>query len=413
MTSSVPHLFTEIGQLVQPHLSEGDTRTPLTVTPNASLLLADGRVVAAGDADLVGTHPQAAAATTTSLQGRAVVPGLVDSHTHLVFAGERVNEFAMRTRGETYESIAAAGGGIVSSVAALQDCSLEALVAQSERRLSHMQQLGVTTVEIKSGYGLSPDLEAKQLDAIEILASNSPLTVLGTVLAHVVPKTMRSRREEYIEQFCEVVLPDAARREIVRYCDVFVENGAFTPDEATRISNKARELKLEVKLHVDQLHDGSGAALAAELGALSADHLEKTNAEGAKALADAGVVATILPGCGLFLGGDNWPAGRPLRDAGCSVAVATDCNPGSSMVLDLPLCGTLSATQCGLSLEEALWGITRGGAMALGLNDRGTLNPGERADFVVVDSSDWRKLFYTPGATPLFGVGIAGNLIRF
>lgn len=413
MPPSACHLLTEIGQLVQPHLVEGPSRTPLTVTPNAALLVSEGEVVAAGDGAEVASHPLASTATVTSLQGRAVVPGLVDSHTHIVFAGERIDEFAMRSRGETYESIAASGGGIVRSVEALRHCTLDQLVAQSERRLAHMARLGVTTLEIKSGYGLSPELEAKQLDAIEVLASRNPLTVTGTVLAHVIPKSQRHQREDYIARFCEEVLPDAARREVVRFCDVFVEEGAFTAEEATQLCEQARSLGLKIKLHVDQLNDGSGAALAARLGALSADHLEKTNARGATALAEAGVIATILPGCGFFLGGDNWPAARPLRDAGCAVAVATDCNPGSSMVMDLPLCGTLAATQCGLSLEEALWGITRGGALALDLPDRGTLRAGERADFVVLDSPDWRSLFYSPGATPLYGVGIAGDFTLY
>ncbi|MED5464281.1 MAG: amidohydrolase family protein, partial [Myxococcota bacterium] len=187
-------------------------------------------------------------------------------------------------------------------------------------------------------------------------------------------------------------------------------SGAFTPKEATQIAETAAGLGLKLKLHVDQLHDGDGAALAATLGALSADHLEKTNPAGARALAEAGVIATVLPGCGLFLGGDNWPDARALRDAGCSVAIAPDCNPGSSMVQDLPLCGTLGATQCGLSLEEALWGITRGGALALGMTDRGTLGEGERADFVVLDSPDWKSLFYSPAATPVFATALGGVL---
>ena len=225
----------------------------------------------------------------------------------------------------------------------------------------------------------------------------------------MVPIHRRGNRQEYIDEFCREVLEPAAQQKRVQFCDVFVESGAYTPAECIYICEKAKELGLQIKLHVDQLHEAGGAALAAGLGALSADHLEMTSAEGRKALADAGTIATILPGCGLFLGGENWPNGRALRDAGCEVAVATDCNPGSSMVADLPLCATMAATQGGLSLEEAVWGITRGGAKALDLHDRGTLRIGERADFVVLGHKDWRSLLYNPAAAPIDSVFIAGE----
>ncbi len=407
---TTPILYRGISQLATPHPTQDADTSPLPLTHTAALLVADGKVIASGSEHDVNAHPEAPGAEVVDLGGRAVVPGLVDSHTHVVFAGQRMDEMAMRARGDTYESIAQQGGGIVNSVDALQDCPPEELVAQSQKRVEHMRRLGVTTLEIKSGYGLSPELEAKQLDAIQALANSQPITIVGTVLAHVIPRNMRDQREAYIQRFRDTVLPDAVTRPVVRYCDVFVESGAFTPEEATQIAETAAGLGLKLKLHVDQLHDGEGATLAATLGALSADHLEKTNPAGARALAEAGVIATVLPGCGLFLGGDNWPDARALRDAGCSVAIATDCNPGSSMVQDLPLCGTLGATQCGLSLEEALWGITRGGALALGMTDRGTLGEGERADFVVLDSPDWKSLFYSPAATPVFATALGGVL---
>jgi imidazolonepropionase len=271
-----------------------------------------------------------------------------------------------------------------------------------------MLELGTTTVEIKSGYGMTPRDELKQLRAVAALAEHNPMQLLGTVLAHVVPPESKDDRAGYVQRFCDEVVAVAAAERLARYCDVFVESVAFGPDEARVIAAAAKAAGLGLKLHVDQLHDGGGAALAAELKALSADHLEETSAGGRKQLAAAGVVATILPGCGLFLGKGKWPDGRALRDVGCEVAVATDCNPGSSHLLDLALVATLSATRCGLSLEEALWAMTRGGAKALGLADRGGLQPGERADFVVVDHADWRALLYRPGDAPIHAVYCGG-----
>ncbi len=404
-------LYQQISQLVLPHAEEGKSLSPLTVVDDAALLIEKGLVVASGELGQIEKEHDLTNAKRISLHGKSVVPGLIDSHSHVVFAGERMDEMAMRARGDTYESIAQAGGGIVRSVSALESTSLDELVKEARKRIQHMKSLGVTTLEIKSGYGLSPRLEAKQLDAIEILARSEELDIRATILAHVIPKDQRNNRSNYVAEFLSKTLPDAAERSRVYYCDIFVESGAFTPEEATLIAHKAKELGLKLKLHVDQLHDGNGATLAANLGALSADHLEKTNLQGAQALAASNTIATILPGCGLFLGGENWPNARTLRDAGCSVAIATDCNPGSSMVMDLPLCGTMAATQCGLTLEEALWGITRGGAKALGLDDRGTLQVGERADFVVLNHPNWKSIFYTPGAAPIEQVILQGNAI--
>jgi imidazolonepropionase len=327
----------------------------------------------------------------------------------VVFAGDRVDELWRRARGETYETIGRAGGGIARSAALLAAASIEELVRQSLPRVQVMLARGTTTLEVKSGYGLEPEQERKHLAAIARLAGVVPASVLATVLAHVIPAAERHDRAGFVTRFVREVLEPAAAGGAVRFADVFVESGAFTSDEARVIIGRARALGLGVKLHVDQLREGGGAQLAAELGALSADHLEHASPPGRSALAGAGTVATILPGCRFFLGHGPWPDGRALREAGCEVAVATDCNPGTSMVLDLGLCATLAATQCGLTLEEALWAVTRGGARALGLDDRGTLRMGERADFVVVDHADWRAFFYTPGSPPVLAVRVAGR----
>lgn len=401
-----PVLFTDISELVQPLPDEGPTSTPLEVTRNTAMLVEGGRIIAVGSAATFETPDR-----VVSLRGRAVVPGLVDSHTHVVFAGDRIEDFARRCRGETYAQIAAAGGGILSSAAALRASSPEELVAAAEERLLAMLRRGTTTCEIKSGYGLEPELELMQLRAVARLRRRVPQHLVATALAHVVPLAAREDRGGYIERFCNEVLAPAAEAGLAQYVDIFVEESAFTPDEARAIAARAVELGLAIKLHVDQLHDGAGARLAAELGALSADHLEYSSQKGLTELAAGGSLATLLPGCTLYLGKGPWPPGRAARAAGCEVAVATDCNPGSSMILDLPLCATLAATQCGLTLEEALWAITRGGAKALGLYDRGCLRPGERADFVVVDHRDWRALLYQPGSPPVAQVFIDGQPI--
>lgn len=399
-------LFVGVSELVRPHLQEGATREPLDVVRGAALLVDGGRIRAAGPRAEV--LPRAQGAVCVDLEGRAVLPGLVDSHTHVVFAGDRVDELWRRARGETYETIARAGGGIARSAALLAAASVDELVRESLPRVHTMVARGTTTLEVKSGYGLVPEQEQKHLAAIRRLAFEAPASVLATVLAHVIPAAERHDRAAFVTRFIREVLPAAATGGVT-FADVFVETGAFTADEARLIAGRARELGLLLKLHVDQLREGGGAELAAELRAVSADHLEHTSPPGRAALARAGTVATILPGCRFFLGHGPWPDGRALREAGCEVAVATDCNPGTSMVTDLGLCATLAATQCGLTLDEALWAVTRGGARALGLDDRGTLREGERADFVVVDHADWRAFFYTPGCPPVHSVRVGGR----
>ncbi len=393
-------LYVGISELVQPHADAGSSKDPVSVTKDAALLVRDGVVVAAGPRELLKSSPDVAAAEEVDLGNRAVIPGFVDSHTHVVHAGDRVDDMARRARGETYASIAKAGGGIRRSVQHLAETSLEDIAAQSLARLDAMHACGTTTVEVKTGYGLTPELEEKHLQAIELTAKQAKQEIFPTLLAHVPAKANGLEREDTVKAWHDEVIPKLAKR--VKFFDVFVEGGAFTADEARKLCGYARAHGLGSKLHVDQLADGGGAELAASLEALSADHLEHVSAAGARALADRGVVACILPGCAVML--RDWPNGRALRDAGCEVAVATDCNPGSSPVLDLTLCGLLAATQCGLTLEEALWGITRGGAKALGLQDRGRLVPGERADMIVVDHHDYRAIFSRPGRPPVRSV---------
>lgn len=406
-------LLTDIVNLVQPHSEEGSSDSPMTLTRDAAVLIEGGTVKAAGPAESIRSREDVRGADEISLAGRSVVPGFVDSHTHLVFGAERVDEMARRCRGETYQQIAKAGGGIMSSVRAIDERSVEDLATLAVTRAATMLDRGTTTVEIKTGYGMSVTLERKMLEVIEEVASRVSQSVYKTLLAHVLPPSKRTRpddRIDYIDGFRRELLAPLAER--FDFFDCFVEDGAFSVAEARSLGQSAREYGLRLKYHVDQFGAGGGAELCAELGALSADHLEHVTDAGARCLSEAGVIATVLPGCALFLGNGDWPNARLLRESGCEVAVATDFNPGSSHISDLSLCGMMSATQSGLSLEEALWGITRGGAKALNLNDRGRLSPGERADLIVVDSPDWRALFYHTAAAPIEAVMVDGEVVR-
>ena len=402
-----------ISDLVQPHGDEGSTEKPLSVTADAGMIVEDGRVVAAGPRAMVENAPEYTGAEPVDLGGRAVIPGFVDSHTHLVFGDERVDEMARRARGESYQQIAAAGGGIMSSAGSIEAHDVDSLVALAVARAGRMLDYGTTTLEVKTGYGMSTELELRMVEVIEALITALTQDVRGTLLAHVLPPDSRhpDKRADYINRFMNEVMEPVAKRGIVHHFDCFVDHGAFTVNEARSLGISAKELGWRLKYHVEQFEEDGGAALCAELGALSADHLECVGQESRVLLGQAGVIATILPGCSAFLGA-GWANGRALRDAGCEVAVATDYNPGSAHVVDMALCGGLAATQSGLSMEEALWGITRGGAKALNLQDRGRLIPTERADFIVLNHEDWRSVFYHLGNAPIAAVAVEGEIVR-
>jgi imidazolonepropionase len=328
--------------------------------------------------------------------GRLVVPGLVDCHTHLVFGGWRSDEFEARLRGRTYAELAAAGGGIAATVrhtAALGD---EALVARARGFLAGMTALGVTTVESKSGYGLEPEAELRLLRISRRLGEEGAARVVPTLLAHVVPPAERApdRREAYLRRFCEELVPLAAREGLAAACDVYVDEGAFSPDEARRILAAARRARLRLKLHGDQHRDGGGAALGAELGADSVDHLEHVGEEGIAALARAGTVAVTLPIAALHLRSPFAP-GRRLLDAGVPVAVATDFNPGTAPSYHLPLALMLACTQQRMTPAEALRGATLAAARALGLDGTlGSIEPGKAADLALLDADSLAQWLY-------------------
>jgi imidazolonepropionase len=333
--------------------------------------------------------------------GRLVVPGLVDCHTHLAFAGWRADEIEARMRGRTYQELAAAGGGIARTVAATRAAGTGALVDRCASWLAQMVRLGVTTVEAKSGYGLDVDHEIRLLEVYEALRQKQPVRVVSTLLAaHVVPREYAGRRKQYVEMVCGDIIPMAARRGLARFCDVFVEESAFTPDEARAILQCGHQHGLGAKLHVDQFADGGGAALAAELNAVSADHLECVSAEGIGQLARAGVVAVTLPLASLYVGRPAAPA-RNLIAAGVPVAVATDFNPGTAPTYHLPLAMLLAATMQRMTPAEVLKAATIYAARAIGeATLAGSLEPGKRADFAIVDAPDVNHWIYhfTPGS---------------
>lgn len=345
---------------------------------------------------------------TLDAEGGLVIPGLVDCHTHLAFAGWRAEEFVRRIRGAGYMEIARAGGGIAATVRATRAASEEELLARCRRFVAEMAALGVTTVEGKSGYGLEPESERKQLRVYRRLAEEGPLRVVSTFLgAHVVPPERVDDREGYLELLVEEMLPMVASEGLARFCDAFVEEGAFTSGEARRVLETARELGLGLKLHADQLADGGGARLAAELDAASADHLERVSEEGIAALARAGTVAVTLPFAALCLGGPPAPA-RRLLAAGVPVAVATDFNPGTAPSYHLPLALSLACVRGGMTPAEALRGGTVVAARALGLDEEiGSLEPGRKADFAVIDAPDVETWLYhvRPNACRLTVVG--------
>jgi imidazolonepropionase len=350
------------------------------------------------------------------LDGRGgwLTPGLIDCHTHLVYAGNRAREFERRLAGASYEDIAREGGGIQATVRSTRAASEEQLLRESAPRLKRLLDEGVTSVEIKSGYGLDPANELKLLRVARRLGAANGIDVQTTLLAaHALPAEYAGRAGDYLELVCEETIPAAARDGLADAVDAFCERIAFSPDETRRVFAAARAAGLRVKLHADQLSDSGGAALAAEFGALSADHLEYANDAGIAAMANAHTVAVLLPGAFYCLRETRLPPVAALRAKGVAMAIATDCNPGTSPVTSLLLMLNMACTLFRLTPAEALAGVTRNAAQALGLNDRGRLEAGFRADLVLWDIGAPVELAYAVGANPLAGIVRGGNVVRW
>ena len=335
------------------------------------------------------------------LEGAVVTPGLIDCHTHLVYGGQRAREFELRLQGASYEEIARAGGGIRSSVAATRETDEELLFQLAAARLQSLKAEGLTTVEIKSGYGLSLEAEAKSLRVARRLGREAGVDVLASYLgAHAVPPEFQGRQDEYVEAVC-AWMPQLQAQGLVDAVDAFCEGIGFTPEQTRRVFETARRLGLPVKLHAEQLSDQGGTQLACEFKALSCDHLEHLSPAGVLAMAQSGAVAVLLPGAYYFLRDTHLPPIQALREAGVPMAVSTDHNPGTSPTLSILLMLNMACTLFRLTPEEALRGLTVNAAKALGLADRGQLALGQRADFCVWDVSHPNELSYYFGRNPL------------
>ncbi|HEV7834167.1 MAG TPA: imidazolonepropionase [Caballeronia sp.] len=370
---------------------------PADVLENAAIVVRDGRIEWFGaEADIPSAF---AGAASHDLEGRIVTPGLVDCHTHLVYAGNRSKEFAMRLEGASYEDIAKAGGGIVSTVRNTRTASEDDLFAQSLRRLDALLAEGVTALEIKSGYGLDLATERKMLRVARRLAAARPVTIVTTFLgAHALPPEYTGRADDYIAHVCDQMLPTLASEGLVDAVDVFCERIAFTVEQAERVFNAASKLNLPVKMHAEQLSLMGGAVLAAKHRALSADHLEFLDEAGAIAMREAGTVAVLLPGAFYFIREKQLPPIDLLRRHGVPIALATDSNPGTSPSTSLLLMLNMGCTLFRLSVAEVLAGVTRHGAKALGHADvNGEVSIGAKADFVAWDIDSLAELAYWTG----------------
>jgi imidazolonepropionase len=395
-------LLTGIGQLVTNRPGAEDL---VGAVPDAAIAVEAGRVAWAGpEADLPAPYR---ALPTVDCGGAAVLPGFVDAHTHLVFAGDRAEEFARRLRGETYQEVLASGGGIRATVRATREASFDGLVAGATERAGRLLASGVTTAEVKSGYGLDVATERRQLEAIA--AVDLPIDLVATFLgAHVMPANRLDDRESFLRLLEEEMLPACAPH--ATYCDVFCDEGAFTPEEAERVLRAGQRHGLRPRLHANELGHTGGVAVAEAVGAVSADHLAYLDADEIAALRRAGTVAVLLPATTFSLRSDRYAPGPELFAAGVPVALGTDCNPGTSYTEGMGLVIALACLQMGLTPEQAVWAATRGGALALEMDDRGWIGTGALADLIVLDAPGYEHLPYRPATNLVARVYKAGVL---
>lgn len=392
----------------------GSTLLDVAAIPGGALAAYQGQIVDVGTTEEVLARAQTGPETRViDARGRAVIPGFVDSHTHLCFAGDRADEFAQRLEGVTYQEIAAAGGGILSTVRATRQATMSALVELGLHRLDRLALHGTTTVEVKSGYGLTTTDELKQLRAIRDMALRHPLDIVPTFMgAHELPPEFRQDRAAYLRLLCDEMLPLVVAesqdgRPLAAFCDVFTETGVFTVEESRRLLVRARDLGMRPKVHADELSNLGGAALAAEVGAVSADHLLFSAPDGLATMARSGTVAVCLPGTAFTLMNVPYANARRMIDLGCIVALASDYNPGSCPIYSMPFIITLAGMYLKLGPSEALAAATINGATAIGVQDRvGSLEVGKQADLVILDAPTHRHIPY------LMGSGVVASVIK-
>lgn len=379
----------------------GKAQAELGVIEHGAIALRGDRILGVGPESEILRSFRAPSEQTLDADGGVILPGFVDPHTHLVFAGTRENEFAMRLAGKSYLEIAAAGGGIRSSVRAFREASDEQILEQSRKRLDRMLQFGTTTAEVKSGYGLDLEQELRALRLIETLNDRHPIDSIGTFLgAHEVPDEYRDNRDAYVELVAEEMLPRVAAETAARFCDVFCEQGVFDREQSAQILRSAQRLGLGLKVHADEFAPIGGSELAGELRAVSADHLLVTTESGMVALRDGGVIAVLLPGTCFSLGTHAYANARKMIEMGIPVALGTDCNPGSSMVDSMPLVLALACLEIGMSPAEAIVAATVNSAFATGVgDDRGRLEPGMRADLQILEAPSHLTLVYHLGGS--------------
>jgi imidazolonepropionase len=377
----------------------------LSIIENAAIAIIDKHFAWIG----AGSEWRGTASRTIDLGSRAVVPGLIDPHTHAVWAGDRLRDFEARTAGFTYEQILTAGGGIWSTIRATTAASDDELISIAEQRIWKLVRSGATVVEVKSGYGFTAAEELRLLEAIRSVASRVPVSIVPTLLIHI-PPADATKRTAYVEEVRNELIPEAARRGLAQAVDVFIEKESWSAEEAAQMLICALDHQLRIKVHAEQFHSIGGLELALRLGALSVDHLEAAMPHRLHLFRENRTIATVLPGVSLHLGIPKAP-GRGLIDAGAAVAIGTDLNPGSSPLFSTSAALGLAVRLNGLTCAEALIAATINAANALGLNDTGRIEVGAQADFVVLESPDWRDIVYTMGANPVREVWCLGKRI--
>jgi imidazolonepropionase len=382
----------------------------LGVISNAALLIEDNRITAVGSyADLRPRIPSQAVIVDAA--GRCVTPGFVDAHTHLVFAGNRAAEFEQRIAGATYQQIAATGGGILRTVALTRTASEDELLAVTRRHRDWLLRAGTTTIEAKSGYGLDRDTELKMLRVLARLDAEGPAHIVPTLLAaHTVPPEFAASRGDYVRWVADELIPEVVSTRLARFCDTFCDDHAFSVDEARIVLSAAQRSGLRLRIHAEQFRPGTGAALAAELHAASADHLETVSEDTLHQLRFAGVQPILLPGSVFALGRTNYPPARAMIETGLAIVLATDFNPGSSPIASMPFILSLACLQMGLAPAEALTAVTINAAFSLDLGNKiGSLEPGKQADFLIHAFDDYRELAYFIAAPAYPRTFIAGR----
>jgi imidazolonepropionase len=387
----------------------GTEMADLGIIRDGGMLIRDGKIDSVGPSDEI--EKKSRGAEIVDAGGRVVLPGFVDAHTHLVFAGNRLDDFERRAHGESYQQISKAGGGIWSTVEKTRAASDHDLLLQAKKHAEWFLRCGTTTTEAKSGYGLTLEDELKILRVMERLNKETPLEIVPTFLgAHAVPRGMDA--DEYIELMLAQMLPRIAREKLAEFCDVFCERGYFDVERSRRILTAARKVGLQLRIHADQLSNSGGAKLAAELEATTADHLEKTDGQGIAALTSAGVQPVLLPGSVYALGSSDYPRAREMIEAGLAVVIATDFNPGSSPTPSMPMILSLACTQMKMSPAEATTAATINAAYSLNRgNTIGSMEQGKLANFAIFDCEDYRELAYWFGVPQTHSVYVRGKRI--